>query len=80
MGSMNGCTHFQCAGCSDIKLIKDMNVSKIAYNIYDHDTQNKFYYRPYYVMLCNDCFKDTEKKDKEKDNARDSNSKKKRSS
>lgn len=54
---MNGCTHFRCAGCDEIKLIEQKNVTKVAYSLYNGATQDEFRYRPYYTMLCNKCMK-----------------------
>jgi len=56
-------THFQCAGCNKIKLIEYGHITKVAYSICSRDTQDKFYYNPYYVMLCDKCFEGEEKND-----------------
>jgi hypothetical protein len=61
------CTHFNCAGCNGIKLVKDIHKAKVARNVYDSDTQKQFYYQPYWVMLCTDCFEGNNKKEEKKD-------------
>jgi hypothetical protein len=53
-------THFVCASCDKIKKIEFGNIVKVAYNLYNSDTQNEFYYRPYYVMLCDKCYEGDE--------------------
>jgi len=60
------CTHFNCGGCGSVKLVKEIHKAKVARNIYDSDTQKKFYYRPYWVMLCTDCFEGNAKKEENK--------------
>ncbi len=55
-------THFKCAGCSKIKLIKEGRTTKVAYSITDRNTQNSFQYRPCWVMLCDKCFRGEKKK------------------
>jgi hypothetical protein len=69
----DGCTHFNCDGCNGVKLVSDVHKAKVARNVYDSDTQKKFQYRPYWVMLCTDCFEGREKKE-EKKNDGDNNS------
>ena len=53
-------THFVCASCNEIKQIDCGNVVKVAYSLFNDKTQDKFYYRPYYVMLCDKCLKGEE--------------------
>lgn len=55
-------THFQCTGCEDIKLVGDGHISKVAYSVFDTDSQKKFVYRSYLVMLCDECFKGEKQK------------------
>jgi len=61
------CTHFNCSGCNGIKLVEEIHKAKVARNIYDSDTQKQFYYRPYWVMLCTDCFEGNNKKEEKRD-------------
>lgn len=75
--TMNGCTHFQCAGCDKIKSISEKNTTAVAFNIYGSATEDKFQHRRFYVMLCDECYG---KKKKEKKNDGNNNSKTKRSS
>ena len=60
------CTHFKCDGCNRVKPVNDVHKAKVARNIYDKSTQNKFYYRPFWVMLCTECFEGKEKKEEKK--------------
>lgn len=53
----DGTTHFQCAGCDNIKLVDEGHIIKVAHNVFDTDSQKKFVYRPFWVMLCDKCFK-----------------------
>jgi hypothetical protein len=53
----DGTTHFQCAGCNNIRLVDEGHIIKVAYNMFDTDSQKRFFYRPHWVMLCDKCFK-----------------------
>jgi len=66
-------THFSCDGCGKIKLTKYANKAKVAYSIHNSDTQKGFYYRPFWVMLCTECFEGGVEKEESKDD-RDNNS------
>ncbi len=72
-------THFQCAGCRSINLVKDGHITKVAYSAYDADTQREFGYYSYYVMLCSDCYecKERERLGEKKDDDGDNNPKQK---
>ena len=61
------CTHFNCAGCGGVKLVKEVHKAKVARNIYDRSTQDRFLYRPYWVMLCKNCFEGLDTKGENKD-------------
>jgi hypothetical protein len=63
---MNGCTHFKCDGCAKIRLIKEQNVTKVAYTLHNHFTDEKFLYNVHHSQLCNECLKEKESKN-EKD-------------
>lgn len=58
-------THFSCGQCSSTRLVEDGHITKVAYSVFDIGTQDKFSYRPYWIMLCAKCFecKEEEKKD-----------------
>ena len=62
MNLEDGTTHFQCAGCEDIKLVGDGHITKVAHNVFDTDSQKKFVYRPFWVMLCDECFRGEKEK------------------
>lgn len=59
-------THFQCAACNKINVIKDGHITKVAHSLFDKSTQKEFSYRPYWVMLCDKCYTTKEKKKKPK--------------
>jgi len=67
-------THFYCAGCSRIYLTKDGHIAKVAYSTREAETQDKFYYYPYHVMLCTSCFEGKEVEKKGEKDDRDNNS------
>ncbi len=75
-----GSTHFSCAGCSSIRLVEEAHKAKVAYSVFDHNTQNKFSHRPYWCMLCDKCFECKEEKKEEKKDDGDKNTKQKKSS
>jgi hypothetical protein len=73
-------THFKCAGCSHLKLVEDGHITKVAYNIYDSDSQKEFCYYSYNVMLCTKCYecKEEEKLGAKVENDGDNNTKEKK--
>lgn len=73
-------THFKCAGCSSICLVEDGHIAKVAYNVYDRDSQDHFCYTPHNVLLCTDCYecKGKEKLREKEENDGNNNSKSKR--
>ncbi len=58
-------THFSCEGCNKLKLVEEVHKARVAYSVFNNVSQDKFIYRPYWIMLCNKCFecKEEDKKD-----------------
>ena len=50
-------THFKCASCSKILLVKYGRIARVAYSQWDSSTEEKFGYLSYYIMLCDNCYK-----------------------
>lgn len=61
-------THFSCEGCGKIRLVDSGHITKVAFSVCDSSTQKEFSYRPYWVMLCNKCFRGKEEKKDDGDN------------
>lgn len=76
-GIEDDCSHFICGDCGKLKTIEQMNVVKTAFNFHDKNTQEDFYYRPYFMMVCDECLSQSKKVKK---HGRNNNSKRKRSS
>ncbi len=72
-------THFSCGQCSSTGLVEDGHITKVAYSVFNINTQNKFSYRPYWIMLCDKCFECKEEKKEEKKDDGNNNTKQKKS-
>lgn len=68
MNLQDDSTHFNCEGCGKIKLVENRHITKVAFSVCDGSVQKGFPYRPYWVMLCNKCFRGGEEKKDDGDN------------
>jgi len=68
-------THFKCGGCSNIRLIEDGHIVRVAYSAWDSYTEEKFGYTSNLIMICDKCFKGGEEDLKEGSNDGDTDTK-----
>jgi len=57
---MNGCTHFLCVNCVEIKPISQENSLKTAHTLYDCKSIDGLRYTIHYIMVCDDCLEKME--------------------